>query len=75
MLDICREVDPSQNPSEPELLDKYKHIVVHKSGFTEAEIRNPFESAGLVEFDFRIATHAQLHGRDVKFFLSRGVKQ
>ena len=54
------------------LLDKYKDIVAHKSGFTETEIRNNLKQAGLVDIDFTMATNAFLHGKKVKFFLAKG---
>lgn len=66
---------PQHDAKEPELLEKYKHIVVHKSGFTETEMRENLEGAGLRGFEFHIAASASLHGKDVKFFLARGVKQ
>lgn len=59
---------------QPELLEKYKDIVVHTNGFTEDKIRENIGQAGLQEFNFRVVTSASLHGRTVKFFLARGIK-
>jgi hypothetical protein len=52
--------------------DQYGHIVAHKGGFTEDEIRSVFEGAGLEEFSFIEAAQAKMHGRDVSFFLAKG---
>ena len=73
VADILKEVD-SASPSEPELLEKYEDIVVHKSGFTEDDILRNLAQAGLGDPDFRIVTQAFLHGREVRFFIARGVK-
>lgn len=52
----------------------FGHIVPHKSGFSESEIRTAFEGAGLTEFSFGAATRGKRHGQEVTFFLARGVR-
>ena len=54
--------------------ESFGHIVPHRSGFTEDEIREVFEGAGLVEFSFSPATKGKMHGKEVTFFLARGKK-
>jgi ubiquinone/menaquinone biosynthesis C-methylase UbiE len=73
VADILKEAGPASG-SQLELLDKYKDIVVHKSGFTEAEIRENMKQAGLYEIDFRIIAEASFHGKDVRFFVAKGLK-
>ncbi|KAI0345672.1 S-adenosyl-L-methionine-dependent methyltransferase [Trametopsis cervina] len=72
IADILKE--SVSEDSSPPLLDQYRHIVVHPDGFTEDEMRATIEHASLKNFDFNVVAKAILHGRDVKFFLARGVK-
>ncbi|KAI0088592.1 S-adenosyl-L-methionine-dependent methyltransferase [Irpex rosettiformis] len=74
IVDILNE-NLGSSSQQPELLEKYKDIVVHKSGFTEAEIRGNLEQAGLETIDFQILTTVLLHDRDVKLFLARGINR
>ncbi|KAF7794735.1 hypothetical protein EIP86_005873 [Pleurotus ostreatoroseus] len=55
-----------------ELLDDFRHVVPHRSGFTEETMLAHFQQAGLKDFAFTKATRAQVHGEDVDFFLARG---
>jgi len=48
------------------------HVVPHKGGFEEANIRVVFEGAGLTNFAFVTATTAKKHGHPVQFFLASG---
>lgn len=73
IADILNE-STDTNAREPELLEKYKHIVAHTNGFTESRICDNMTQAGLVHLSFKIVTTASFHGRDVKFFLARGIK-
>lgn len=74
IADVLNE-DIETTRHDSELLDEYKDIVVHKSGFTETEIRHNLKQAGLVDIDFTMATNAFLHGKKVKFFLAKGTNR
>ncbi|KAH0830226.1 S-adenosyl-L-methionine-dependent methyltransferase [Lanmaoa asiatica] len=50
------------------------HIVAHKGGFTEEEIRSTFEKAGLKNITFEIILQAKYNGHPVDVFLARGDK-
>ncbi|KII89389.1 hypothetical protein PLICRDRAFT_53825 [Plicaturopsis crispa FD-325 SS-3] len=50
------------------------HIVAHKGGFEETDIKAAFDAAGLQEFRFEKAASAKRHGHDVDFFLAIGRK-
>ncbi|KIP07471.1 hypothetical protein PHLGIDRAFT_19154 [Phlebiopsis gigantea 11061_1 CR5-6] len=52
---------------------EFAHIVPHRGGFAESEMREAFEGAGLGEFSFALATKGKRHGGEVNFFLARGV--
>ncbi|KAF8126592.1 S-adenosyl-L-methionine-dependent methyltransferase [Boletus edulis] len=54
--------------------EEYHHIVAHKGGFTEQEIRSTFEKAGLKDITFEIAAHLKFNGHPVDLFLARGDK-
>lgn len=54
--------------------DHVHHIVPHKGGFEEADIRTAFEGAGLSSFSFNKAISAKKNGHDVKLFIAKGVK-
>jgi hypothetical protein len=51
------------------------HIVAHKGGFEEADIKAVFEGAGLTNFTFVTATMGKKHGHPVQFFLASGTKE
>ncbi|KAF8553776.1 S-adenosyl-L-methionine-dependent methyltransferase [Imleria badia] len=50
------------------------HIVAHKGGFTEEDIRSTFEKAGLKNITFEIVLKGQHHEHPVDLFLARGDK-
>ncbi|KAF8579479.1 S-adenosyl-L-methionine-dependent methyltransferase [Ramaria rubella] len=50
------------------------HTVVHKGGLTETEIRNSFQRAGLVDFEFEIIENVRKEGRVVDIFLAQGTR-
>lgn len=62
----------AENPLE-EMMAKYKDINPHR-GFTEQEIRDVFDSAGMDGFEFNAAGEFNVFGHDMVFFLARGVK-
>jgi len=51
-----------------------EHIVPHKGGFSEADIRTTFEKAGLGNVTFEKVAEAKHGGHPVNFFLARGDK-
>ncbi|TBU29336.1 S-adenosyl-L-methionine-dependent methyltransferase [Dichomitus squalens] len=55
----------------------YHHIVPHKHGLSEEEMRNAFEGAGLAKFETRETFKAKMRstGQDMQWFVARGVKQ
>ena len=54
--------------------DHVHHIVAHKAGFTEDEIRAAFTSAGLVSFHMEAAIPVKKHDKDFQLFLAKGTK-
>jgi len=60
--------------STHEIFEKHHHIVAHKGGFTEQDIRSTFEKAGLKNITFDIIARATHTGHEVELFLARGDK-
>lgn len=56
----------------------HSHIVAHKGGFTEPEIKNAFAVAGLEEFDWDIIGEFDPvrgnRGRKLRLFLAKGTR-
>ncbi|KAH7928135.1 S-adenosyl-L-methionine-dependent methyltransferase [Leucogyrophana mollusca] len=50
------------------------HLVAHKGGFEETDMRAVFEGAGLRNFTFELAAEAKRFGHPVKIFLAKGDK-
>ncbi|KAF8839867.1 S-adenosyl-L-methionine-dependent methyltransferase [Paxillus ammoniavirescens] len=48
------------------------HIVAHKGGFSEEDIRSTFEKAGLKNVTFETVAEPKLAGHPVSLFLARG---
>ena len=69
--------DLMKGDSENLFSHNVQHIVPHKGGFTEDDIRNAFCGAGLNNFSFtEIAEAKSKHtGQPVTVFLARGDKQ
>lgn len=63
--------------SEDVIPDNAEHIVPHRGGFTEDEIRDAFSGAGFHSFSFaEVAKGKFKHaGQPVAFFLARGDKR
>ena len=51
------------------------HVVAHRGGFYEEEIRSAFQEAGLQDVTFEVIAHARKEERVVQFFLAKGVKK
>ena len=54
--------------------DHVHHIVAHKAGFTEDDIRATFTGAGLVSFHMEAAIPVKKHDKDFQLFLAKGTK-
>ncbi|KAI0070562.1 S-adenosyl-L-methionine-dependent methyltransferase [Panus rudis PR-1116 ss-1] len=54
--------------------EEYRHIVAHARGFSEDDIRNLFENAGLTDFKYAFFTKATFAGMEISFFIARGTK-
>jgi hypothetical protein len=54
--------------------DHVHHIVAHKAGFTEHDIRATFTSAGLVSFFMEAAIPVKKHDKGFHLFLAKGTK-
>ncbi|GBE82817.1 Uncharacterized methyltransferase [Sparassis crispa] len=68
--------DVMKDADESELFPQnVHHIVAHPHGFDKSDMRKVFEGAGLSDFRFTSAFSAKFHGKDVKCFLAKGVKQ
>jgi len=52
----------------------HAHIVAHKGGFKEADMRKAFDAAELQDMSFDKVTSGGKHGRNIDFFLAKGVK-
>ena len=54
----------------------HHHIVPHKHGFTEEEMRGAFEGAGLKDFEMRDAFKAKMRatGGQTRWFIAKGLK-
>jgi hypothetical protein len=52
----------------------HAHIVPHKGGFKEADMRKAFDAAELQDMSFDKVTSGEKHGRNIDFFLAKGVK-
>ena len=56
------------------LPDEVAHIVSHRAGFSKEDIEKVFVGAALQSFSFEPATSAKHRGKDVDFFIAKGVK-
>lgn len=73
MVDIlktnCADADP-----ESIFPDHVHHIVAHKAGFTEDDMRTTFANAGLHSFYLEPAIPVKKHDKDFRLFLAKGTK-
>jgi hypothetical protein len=76
VLKGCADADASLTRSAAESIfpDHVHHIVAHKAGFTEDDIRATFTSAGLVSFYMEAAIPVKKHDKDFHLFLAKGTK-
>ena len=73
VLKGCTDDDASLS-AESIFPDHVHHIVAHKAGFTEDDIRATFTSAGLVSFYMEAAIPVKKHDKDFQLFLAKGTK-
>ncbi|KAJ8457419.1 hypothetical protein ONZ45_g18316 [Pleurotus djamor] len=52
----------------------FEKLVVHVDGFKEADLRNMFENAGLVDFELKVLSKAREHVFPFPLFIAKGVK-
>ncbi|KAH9477724.1 putative methyltransferase C1347.09 [Psilocybe cubensis] len=64
----ANSADPSIFPQE------FGHVVAHTNGFTEKEMKDLMEGAGLDSFVFERIMDFQSHGRDATLFISQARK-
>jgi len=62
---MTKTVESSRIPEE------YHHIVPHKHGFSEDEMRELFEGAGLVSFSYKEVASGE---GDLDLFIAKGIK-
>ncbi|OBZ75916.1 hypothetical protein A0H81_04916, partial [Grifola frondosa] len=50
------------------------HVIAHKHGLSEADMRRTFEGAGLTDFELAELFECKIFGKDITVFLAKGVK-
>ncbi|KAJ8519727.1 hypothetical protein ONZ45_g3353 [Pleurotus djamor] len=66
-----------RKPNTPDInmnMSAFERLVAHKDGFTETELREIFEGAGLVKFEMRVLSKARGHEFPFPLFIAKGVK-
>lgn len=76
MLLIADRIQNASKPAIPENLpiDVPVDAIPHAAGFTETQMREMFESAGLTQFSFRHALTETFAGIEMELFIAKGVK-
>jgi len=69
----CANADASLS-AESIFPEHVHHIVSHKTGFTEDDIRATFTNAGLMSFYMEAAIPVKKHDKDFQLFLAKGTK-
>ena len=69
----CANTDASLS-AESIFPDHFHHIVAHKAGFTEDDIRGAFTNAGLVSFYMEAAIPVKKYDKNFQLFLAKGTK-
>ena len=66
--------DSGTRPMDDTMLEPFKHVVAHKGGFAEAEMRATFEQAGLGNFECDVITQVTIPVIEVEAdcFLAKG---
>ncbi|KZT11148.1 S-adenosyl-L-methionine-dependent methyltransferase [Laetiporus sulphureus 93-53] len=67
-------VDIVKGTLKAEISAHHERIIAHQHGFDTNDMREAFETAGLIAFDYSLATSGKMHGNTVDFFLARGKK-
>lgn len=74
MLLIADRIQNASKPVIPENLPVPVDAIPHAAGFTEAQMREMFEGAGLTQFSFRHALTETFAGIEMELFIAKGVK-
>ena len=75
VVDILNTTEGCANAGAESIFpDHVHHIIAHKAGFTEEDIRVTFTSAGLVSFYMEAAIPVKKHNKDFRLFLAKGTK-
>lgn len=64
-------VDMTKTGGSSKIPEEYHHIVPHKHGFSEDEMRELFEGAGLVSFSYKELASGE---GDLDLFIAKGIK-
>lgn len=68
-------VDLIRSPASESLHKDHGHVVAHKGGFTEENIRDAFVmSGGLQNFSFAVAFDMTNNGKSAELFIAKGVR-
>ncbi|EDR10828.1 uncharacterized protein LACBIDRAFT_315686 [Laccaria bicolor S238N-H82] len=71
VIDLLKSDDAETEDLFP---DHGHHIVAHKGGFKEDDLRTAFREAGLTAFMFNDAMTVKRRGHDLKLFIAKGTK-
>jgi SAM-dependent methyltransferase len=71
VIDLLKSDDAETEDIFP---DHPHHVVAHKGGFKEDDLRTAFQEAGLTAFMFNDAMSVKRGGHDLKLFIAKGTK-
>lgn len=71
VIDLLKSDDVETEDLFP---DHPHHVVAHKGGFKEDDLRTAFREAGLTAFMFNDAMTVKRRGHDLKLFIAKGTK-
>ena len=76
MLLIADRIQDASKPAIPENMTVNVPVdaIPHAAGFTEAQMREMFEGAGLTQFSFRHAMTETFANVEMELFIAKGVK-
>ena len=76
MLLVENRIQDASKPAIPENLPVKVSVdtIPHAAGFTEAQMREMFEGAGLTQFSFRHALTETFANVEMELFIAKGVK-
>ncbi|QRV86796.1 methyltransferase domain protein [Ceratobasidium sp. AG-Ba] len=69
-------IDLIRSPVSESLHKDHGHVVAHKGGFAEEDIRNAFiQAGGLENFSFEVAFEMSNNSKSVDLFIAKGVRR